>query len=291
MTVRAWADQWLELYPREGVSTRRNYTEGAKRIVALIGNQPLKDIDRLTVRDLLGKLPPSAVAIARTMWSDAVRDGLVASNPWTNLRLRKSRGRRDIEALTPTEIDRLCEIAREQCNGYGIELAAIIQTLAYTGIRPGELMALRWNNINGSLQVQRTRVVDGTEKLPKNGLKRTIVLAPQAAAALGTVERNGSPYVFHSPRGKPLNKASLHRAWAKVRDAWVAEGGSDIDLYELRHACATMLRDAGLQPDQVAIQLGHTDGGRLVATVYGHPSEQAAQEAIKTAFTRIGDHS
>ena len=97
--------------------------------------------------------------------------------------------------------------------------------------------------------------------------------------------------MFHSPRGKPLNKASLHRAWSKVRDAWVAEGGRDIDLYELRHACATMLRDAGLQPDQVAIQLGHTDGGRLVATVYGHPSEQAAREAITTAFTRLGDHS
>ena len=181
MTVREWADQWLELYPREGVSTRRNYTEAAKRIVDLIGNQPLRDIDRLAVRDLLGKLPPSVVAIVRTMWADAVQDGLVSENPWTNLRLRKSRGRRDIEALTPTEIDRLCEIAREQCNGYGTELAAVIRTLAYTGIRPGELMALRWNNINGSLQVQRTRVADGTEKLPKNGLKRTIVLAPQAS--------------------------------------------------------------------------------------------------------------
>lgn len=286
MTVRQWSEQWLALYPREGASTRRNYSEGAQRIVALLGNRELGDVDRITVRQLLADLPPSIIAVGRVMWGDAVRDGLIASNPWTNLRLRRSRGRRDIEALTPAEVSRLCEIAQEQCNGYGLELAALIQTLAYSGLRPGELMALRWENINGAIQVERTRVIDGSEGLPKNGLKRSVVLAPQVSEALASVPRKGD-YVFHTARGKKLSKASLHRAWTKVRDGWIAEGGRPIELYSLRHSCATMLRDAGLPPDQVAVQLGHTDGGKLVATVYGHPSEEKARERIAAAFAGL----
>jgi integrase len=71
--------------------------------------------------------------------------------------------------------------------------------------------------------------------------------------------------------------------WCSVI-AWLATGGRDADLYELRHACATWLLERGPTPADVAVQLGHTDGGRLVQVLYGHPSEDAARERLKLAM-------
>jgi integrase len=53
-----------------------------------------------------------------------------------------------------------------------------------------------------------------------------------------------------------------------VRQRWA--GRDKVELYELRHACATLLMERGLPPHVVANQLGHTDGGALVQRLYGH---------------------
>jgi len=55
-------------------------------------------------------------------------------------------------------------------------------------------------------------------------------------------------------------------------------------FYELRHFCATHLLELGVLHADVAVQLGHTDGGALVMSTYGHPSEVAARERLKRAF-------
>jgi len=73
----------------------------------------------------------------------------------------------------------------------------------------------------------------------------------------------------------------LHRYCREVRAAY---GRPDLDFYELRHACATLLLERGLSPEDVAIQLGHTDGGSLVRRLYGHPSEDRARARIAAAF-------
>jgi integrase len=57
-----------------------------------------------------------------------------------------------------------------------------------------------------------------------------------------------------------------------------------MDLYELRHFCgAWLFNDLELPAQDVAHQLGHTDGGALVMSRYGHPSERLARERIKKA--------
>ena len=61
-----------------------------------------------------------------------------------------------------------------------------------------------------------------------------------------------------------------------------------LDLYELRHACATLLMERGLPPHVVANQLGHTDGGALVQRLYGHPSERGMRDQIRLAFASWG---
>jgi hypothetical protein len=57
-----------------------------------------------------------------------------------------------------------------------------------------------------------------------------------------------------------------------------------MDFYELRHFCgAWLFNDHELPAQDVAHQLGHTDGGGLVQKLYGHPSADLARERIKRA--------
>jgi integrase len=224
------------------------------------------------------------------MWADAVRDGICELNPWTNLRLETPKGRKDIGALTEQEIAELADLAAELSRDYGTEARAIILTLAYTGMRPGELCALRRADVDLQaleVVVQRSLDATGREKAPKNGLARRIILPSAAAEAIALVpELIGSPYVFHTVRGRRLTKGTLAYFWRNIRAGWVARGGRPIDLYELRHACATMLVERGLNVGDVAFQLGHQDGGRLVMTLYGHPGEDAIRDRLKMAHSQ-----
>ena len=211
-------------------------------------------------------------------------------NPWTNLRLETPKGRKDIDALTEQEIAELTDLAGELSGEYATEARAIILTLAYTGMRPGELCAMHRSDVDlDGLEVVVQRSLDGTgrEKTPKNGLARRIILPSIAADAIALVpETIGSPYLFHTVRGHRLTKGSLAYFWRNIRAGWVTLGHRPIDLYELRHACATMLVERGLNVGDVAFQLGHQDGGRLVMTLYGHPGEDAIRDRLKMAHSQ-----
>jgi integrase len=99
---------------------------------------------------------------------------------------------------------------------------------------------------------------------------------------------DGQELVFLSPRGVQFWANTLSWCWRPVRAAAKRPG---MDFYELRHFCATHLLELGLPPADVAVQLGHTDGGALVMSTYGHPSERAARGRIMAAMDghRQGD--
>jgi integrase len=292
MTVGAWAALWQQEYARPAAATRSTYGYACQQIVRDLGAHTLESVDRPTAKAMANRWPRNTSRVARTMWADALRDGIVQANPFTSLRLETPKGRRDITALTEPEIDRLSQLARDAHGDYGDEAAAIVLFAAYTGLRPGELAALRWDDLRpAEREATISRALDGSggEKPPKNGLARVIILPPRALEALSLVaRRTDSPYVFHSPRGRRLSKGTLTYLWRPVAVAWAAKGGRDIDLYELRHACATLLLERGLTPADVAVQLGHTDGGRLVQTLYGHPDEARARDRLRMAFAGDG---
>ncbi len=210
-------------------------------------------------------------------------------NPFANLRLEQPEGRKDLTALTEPEIVELAELARDHHGDYGDEAAAILLTLAYTGVRPGELCALRRDDLDldrGELVVRFALDGTGQEKAPKNGKPRIIVVPPVAVEALRLVPVVlTSSYLFHTARGARLSKGSLSYLWRPVRAVWVAAGHPPLDLYALRHACATLLVQRGLPAYVVAQQLGHQDGGRLVMALYQHPQETSSRDLIRMAFT------
>lgn len=288
LTVGRWVERWLKDYARPSPATRRTYKYATSQIRDDLGDVLLAAVDRPQARALASRWPRGTMRVARTMFGDAVRDGLIVTNPFAGLRLETPRGRKDLTALTEPEIRELADMAARVWGDYGDEARALVLTLAYTGLRPGELAALKRANLRlaaAELVVDATVDATGGEKLPKNGKPRVVTLPPLALRALASVPtRVDSSYVFHTARGRRLSKGSLSYLWRPVAAAWREKTGHPLDLYELRHACATLLLERGLSPADVALQLGHSDGGRLVMQLYGHPDEDRARDRLKMAF-------
>ncbi len=278
-TCDSFAERWTTDYPRPKRSTNLHNHERVFAFGVDFKGVPLTDVDRPTARQWAIRNPGRASAV-RALFSDALNDGLVEANPFLGLRLPQSRGRRDIVALTEPEIEHLAA-----CAPYP-EFGAAVMFAAYVGVRVGELIELRWPDLEGQrVHVSRQRTVHGEVTPPKSGQARIVVLPPPASGALSTVPRrmDGGP-IFRSPTGRPLTPGTLWFSWQKTR---IAAGWPSMAFHELRHACATLLLERGATPEQVALQLGHTDGGHLVRTLYGHPDEDATRQRLMGLFGQV----
>lgn len=246
----------------------------------------LGEVDRLAARPWALTQPQSNVRAVRAMLNDAINDGLhPGPNPFANLRLEQPRGRKDLDALTETELRELAERAGVVHGDYGPTFRAMIIFAAYVGLRPGELFALqRADVLHDEVVIRRNLDGTGQLKLPKNGKERVVILPPPARdALLDVVPRVDTPWLFVTRSGRQFRKSSLLYYWNPVRAAF---GRPGMDFYELRHFCATHLLELGVSHADVAVQLGHRDGGALVMSTYGHPSEDSARERLKLAYVR-----
>lgn len=286
-TCASFAERWLEEWPRKEAATRRLYAAAAMRFADHFGPTPLGDVERLNARTWALTVPRSVSRVIGTMYEDARNVGLVDANPFSNLRLPSIDKTPEITAPTMEDYKALVESC-SALGPYGAEMRAMIQLSAWSGIRQGELFALKWSDIGvESLRVARSRKLDGSIGRPKNGRERIVPLLPPARVFDELPTRPNDAFVFHSPQGRPLLKGTHAWSWQKVRYA----AGVTCRWHDLRHFCATQLLERGLSHFDVSIQLGHTDGGKLVMARYGHPSEEAARTRLLRAFDLQADPS
>jgi integrase len=286
-TVGSFVERWPVDFPRPRASTN---VHNAGSVTAFTRAYDRRRMDSITIQEARAWAlrHPAQVMALRAMFNDARRSGIVVSNPFKELGIERSRGRRDLpsEWLTAADVDRLAQCAREVhgTTGYGDTIAGLLVFAAYTGLRPGELYALRHDDL-GAETVEVKRAADSHTRaltLPKNGRARVVVYPEKAREAVERVPRlSGVELVFPALRGGQLWASSFLWAWNPVRAAF---GRPKMALHELRHFCATYLLELGLAPVDVAVQLGHTDGGALVMSTYGHPSERAARARIAAAM-------
>lgn len=283
-TCNDFAERWTKDYPRPRASTNKHNAERVSRFAEDFKGVKLSDVDRPSARvwalEHKGNLPA-----VRAMFGDAVRDGLIDANPFANLRLPGSRGRKDIIALTEAELTALADLAldpRMELGEYGVEYRAQVLFAGYVGLRPGELFALRLDDVAGALcTIERSLSKTGEVGRTKTGRSRTVTIPPPAQLALRAVPTHPSGLLFTSPRDRMWTQSTHHRYWALLRKLANRPG---LDFYELRHAAATMLLERGVTPWDVAQQLGHTDGGQLVMERYGHPAEESARARVLAAW-------
>jgi integrase len=161
--------------------------------------------------------------------------------------------------------------------------ALIVSLLAYAGLRPGELHALRWRDVRQhTLLVERATAPDGSIKATKTRRARTVRLLPQLAAELREWRLASG-----RPRGDTLiipNRGG--RAWTNIdRNNWrkrvwapaCRRAGLDPAPipYHLRHSFASLLLAERRQPLYVAQQLGHAPA--VLLNTYAHLLPELAQ--------------
>jgi integrase len=154
---------------------------------------------------------------------------------------------------------------------YALALMAML-----TGARRGELLALRWCDIDLS---------KGLAKLgkTKNGDRRTLVLLPQVVAALRPFVGDADRFVFGSVRSRYQAPAITDSAW---RDAVARAQIRNFKFHDLRHCCASYMAQAGQPLNVIAEVLGHR---KLDMTRrYAHLTTQTKADAMRSALGQIG---
>lgn len=205
-TVAEFASTWLERYPRPKRSTEVHYAQSIKGFVEQFGAWRLGDLTRPQVRQW-AIAHPAAMSTARAMLGDAFRDGLIPANPLAEMRLPSARGRRDLEALSEVDVLRLVNVATAVHGRYGeLVYGPMVQFAAYSGLRPGEIHGLRWEDIDFARETVRVERQYSPKAAaftpPKNGLTRVIYLTPLAAEALRTIPKTTLREVFTTKNGK-----------------------------------------------------------------------------------------
>jgi integrase len=284
---REWTTEPPWLRPAE--STNLHNRERTEKFVVKYGHMPMRAVGDDIVREWrragnnVGTIPA-----LRAMWNDAKRADagrLVKDNPFAGLRLPQSRGRRDVQPPAEADAARLIAMADELTPP---SFAAYLHTDVYEGVRPGELDALRWDDLDFTPDAETIRIERQwnvkVRKVtpPKHGVIRTIAMTPLARERLMTLPRE-SEWVFTTLRGTHYTPSSRTYHWNRVR---CAAGLGDVALYTAtRHHFAWYAWNVlGLSPEDIAQHFGHQDGGELVRRLYGHFDQVKARDRVREAF-------
>ena len=166
---------------------------------------------------------------------------------------------------------------------YYIELA--------TGLRRGELLGLKWEDIDFANQMLRVRRQVGRingevweAPLKTKNAYRTLPLAEDTIVVLKQQRKKvgSSPWVFPSPTGGPISPDSvLHMLHRVLKRA----GLPKVRFHDLRHTFATLALQNGVDIKTVSGMLGHFSAGFTLDT-YAHVTTAAQKEAAK-AMERV----
>jgi integrase len=122
-----------------------------------------------------------------------------------------------------------------------------------------------------------------TFTLPKYGKRREAPLTPPARAAIVSLPEEGE-FCFVSLRGKHWTPSSRAYHWKVVRAA--AGWRGSLYLATRHFAGWYMVNELELPSEDVAIALGHSDGGELVRKLYGHRDQERALDRVTAAYRR-----
>ncbi len=218
-------------------------------------------------RNLLSKVLGTAVS-----WD------YLTNNPVRGVKMPERSLKRPHKFLTAEEVKRLIAACKEPAR-------TIVLLAAMTGLRIGEILALRWGRINfirETLLVAETCYMGhfGTPKTRAS--RREVPLSPAVVEALKahysrSTNRSAEALVFCNRQGGPLVSNNLRKRG--LRPACERAGVPQMDWHGLRHTHGTLLHAQGTPLKVAQAQLGHSHMATTLE-VYTHASVSAQREAV-----------
>jgi len=270
-TVERITDEWLgEHREHVGFKTYETYIAPARRIKEQWGDQLITDISTMEINAFLSQLGKQDFSrrsvqlhrdILNMIFNYAIVNGHQKYNPCTAVSM--PRGLRTTPRLLPSD-DAIQAVKNGAEQPFG--LFALI--CLYAGLRKGEALALRYEDIDRKLNlIHVNKAVEYIGNNPYikstktvNGIRDVILLQK-----LADVIPKGTGYIFSNDDGSLLTKTQYHKRWKK----YCALIGHDITAHQLRHGFATILFEAGVPDKDAQELLGHSNI-TLTKNIYTH---------------------
>lgn len=280
---------YRSLLAERGVPYRRGSGQTHGRMMAAFGDRPIREVDVREVDRFLRELDGAGLAARNVNKHRQVLSAIfnyarrrttyaLASNPVEGTDKRREAPPSTLDFYEPEEVEAIARAAaggrhrgsqpehlpedeRSARRSEDAQDAEIFRVLAYTGVRLGEAVALRWGDIdfNGrQLIVQRARSGE-IETTTKAHRVRHVGLATPAAQALARLAARDDftgrdEYVFRNRLGRRLDPSAIRRRFKRAASA---AGLRPLKLHGLRHGAGSLL---AREADAVAVQafLGHS---------------------------------
>lgn len=289
LTLRTFVvEKWEPVVlPTVKYSTQKYYRYALNNhILPAFGDIQLRHIDRETVQNFLGaklrhdlswKTVKHLRTVLGTVLGAAEAWDYVEANPVRKTRMPR-RGREPEQAeVSPDQIQRMLASLPEPSR-------SLAWLLVLTGLRIGELLALRWRDVDlaaGVLHVRRT-LYEGHFYEPKSKRsRRTVPLAPKGVEILSTRKARAArpdALIFSTSLGTPLDRRNLLKR--HVQPACKRLGLEGLGWHWLRHAHATLLDAVGTPLGTVQALLGHSSS-EITREVYLHSIPADARSAVQ----------
>lgn len=235
----------------------------------------VRDVTATLIKEYISTLSHTAKYInqitlqLKAMLDYALNDGLIKSHPFSELTLDKliadvsTESTYEVMPLTEQEQDKLFQCCDDLLIRWFIVLAC------NTGMRLGELIALRWENVHTNYIEVKHNIVKGNLSSPKTKSgHRKILLLPKAKEALIQLR------LITGHHDNVIVSSETNQPWSGSDSFWKHWGDlihkADIPYrqpYQMRHTYASMLLSRGENPLWVATQMGHVDT-EMITRVY-----------------------
>jgi integrase len=302
-SVEDYLGHWLEdvVKPNRAPKTYQGYELVARlHIVPAIGRKRLRSLGVADIRDLIGQLEEQGMttrgiqqvhAVLRNALQSAMRDEVIVRNVAKLVHVKTPR----YEVGRGLGADQ----ARTLLNGARSDRLHALYVLAvYLGLRRGELLGLRWQDVDlekETLEVRHTlqRVAGELRFMPpKTRTSRRTVPLPQPCVEALRTHRVGQgkerlaagcrwideDMVFASRVGTPIEPDNLSRSWYQVRRVL---GDPPPRFHDLRHTCVSLLLAEGAPPHIVQQIVGHS-AIDVTMTIYAHASLDEKRKALSS---------
>jgi integrase len=275
--LRAVAEDWFATTADLKPKTRAGYRSILDyHVLPELGSYPVGRVTPavikrfLTGREVGPGTQRNILRVLSPILAHAVDDEMIRANPCARVKLPKAT-RQEMLFLTADEIATLADAITPQYR-------TLVYFAAYTGLRSGEIAALRMKNLGPDARrvTVEGSVADVNGKLhfgpPKNGRVRTVSL-PRFLGELLTKQVAGKDpddYVFGATRGGPLRHGNFYaRHFKPTVQLALPAHLQGLRFHDLRHTAASLLIAQGRHPKAIAERLGHSSIA-ITMDRYGH---------------------
>ena len=310
MPFGEWIDFWYQTYCKHTIrlTTQLEYESRIySHIIPEIGTIPLNkltqsDLQQFYARTksngrrirveaygagLFARVIRAIHANCRSALEKAVQEGLIRINPAIGCKLPPKKSR-EMKVLTQSEVIRFLNRAKEE--GY-YEL--FLLELG-TGMRRGEILALKWSDINfttGELRIERqVNVFNGEQIISEPKTKasiRTIILPSSLLQILSEYKKTvDSEWIFPSPldNTKTKNPSAVRK---RLQIMLERAGCPKVRFHDLRHTFSTMAVGNGMDLKTLSTTIGHVSSETTI-DIYSHITDTMQRQAAAKIDRQIG---